>query len=54
MGNLQSSVNAALGTATKIEKLYKPLGQIEKQIFYLQVHSRQKARIPAERRQSVL
>ena len=32
MGNLQSSVNAALGTATKIEKLYKTLGQIEKQI----------------------
>lgn len=36
MGNLQSSVNAALGTATKIEKLYKPLGQIEKQLDQLE------------------
>lgn len=32
MGNLQSNVNSVLGTATKIEKLYKPLGEINKKV----------------------
>lgn len=32
MGNLQSNVNAVLGTATKIEKLYKPLKKVVNQL----------------------